>query len=847
MRKTRTILFTLMLATVSLAGCFGETDDDNDSDLDKVYFEYRDVIVDVTHNGASYEFTIQLNYTASPMHAENFGMHVEEGNYDQTIFHRIIAGFMIQGGDFTNFDGTGGNAAKFYGYCNGLASDDSSCNGIGQSRWTVPDEADNGLRHLPCTISMAKTNAPNTGGSQFFIIPEDSTPSHLDGVHTVFGIITEGCENITTISKVQTQQNDRPASDVVIESTEIGDYYEDYVLVTPEPDRCDVMEYASRPLEYATPSNADTLVLDGRMFVDGLDFSDCDFSGFDFSDMEFYFVDFSGADLTNAIFSNSQMTHHNFQNVEAEGVDFSEAYIYMSDFSGANLETADFDQAIISGTNVAGSSLIGATFDESEISDFYGDSVDMRDVDMSSASLRYAGLLELETCPSSLPEQWECIEQNLVGPTARLINADLSNIDFGNANLTESALIGANLSNSNLENATLTNIFGSRVESCPMTTPSDWDCVKNNLIGPTVYLRNVDLADTDLSGLNLSDVDIVLSDLSGANFTNSDLSDSLFGGNKVNNSIFLNTNLSNFTGVALFDCPLQMSNDWFCHNSGNIQTLGSYFNNQINQLDDYMGYQTTLMGPGAFIMNFSPGSNYNFSNANLSGALIENSNFRGINLSSANINATSWINTVCPNGKNSNDHNNTCEGQLENYVDSEDHEDSSCSAGTKLANVEQITSKNVCAVIIEKAYAVDAMRFIYDDDTYLDTGRNSIGQTPNDLYWEIPPNHEIRSINFTTHSRTVDNGYGLVESITSITITTFDVGFNETYEFSIETGIFKEWEEYETPHVFDGETIIDYGSFFATSDTDWLYFVKFASTDWNNNDIVDAYHNETNN
>lgn len=840
MKKVHSVLFALMLTTVSIAGCFGESDDNEGvSDLDKLYFEYRDVVVEVTHNGASYEFTIQLNYTASPKHAENFGMHVEEGNYDETIFHRIIDGFMIQGGDFTNFDGTGGNAAKFYGYCNGLASDDSSCNGIGQSRWTVPDEVENGLQHLPCTISMAKTNAPHTGGSQFFIIPEDSMPSWLDGVHTVFGIITEGCESITIISKVQTQ-NDRPVNDVVIESIEIGNYYDDYVLTPTAPDRCDVMEYATYGI-------GKTPILDGRTFVDGLDFSDCDFTGFDFSGIEFYFVNFSGADLTNAIFSNSQMTHHNFQNVEAEDVDFSEAYIYMSDFSDSNLEGADFDLAIIGGTNVAGSSLIGATFNGSQINNLYGDSVDMRDVDLSSASFRYAGLLDLETCPSSLPVQWDCIKQNLLGPTAQLIDADLSNIDFGNANLTESTLIGANLSNSNLENTTLTSIFGSRVESCPMTTPSDWDCVKNNLIGPSVNLRNVDLADTDLSGLDLSDVDILLSDLSGANFTNSDLSNALFGGNKVNNSIFLNTNLSNFTGVALFDCPLQMSNDWFCHNSGNIHTLDSYFNNQFNSLNDYMSYQTTLMGPGASIMNFSPGSNYNFSNANLSGALIENSNFRGINLSSANINATSWINTVCPNGKNSNDHNNTCEGQLENYVDSEDHEDSRCSADTKLANVEQITSKNVCAVIIEKAYAVDAMRFIYDDGTYLDTGRSSIGQTYNDLYWEIPPNHEIRSINFTTHSRTVDNGYGLVESITSITITTFDVGFNGTYEFSIETGIFTEWEEYETPHVFDGETVIDYGSFFATSDTDWLYFVKFASTDWNNNDIVDAYHNKTNN
>ncbi len=53
---------------------------------------------------------------------------------------------------------------------------------------------------------MAKTSMPNTGGSQFFIIPEDSTPSWLDGVHTVFGTVTSGCEHITTISEVATEQ-----------------------------------------------------------------------------------------------------------------------------------------------------------------------------------------------------------------------------------------------------------------------------------------------------------------------------------------------------------------------------------------------------------------------------------------------------------------------------------------------------------------------------------------------------------------------------------------------------------------------------------------------------------------
>ena len=65
---------------------------------------------------------------------------------------------------------------------------------------------------------MAKTSSPHTGGSQFFLIPEDSTPSHLDGVHTVFGKITSGCEHVTAISQVPTGQGDVPLNDVTIES-----------------------------------------------------------------------------------------------------------------------------------------------------------------------------------------------------------------------------------------------------------------------------------------------------------------------------------------------------------------------------------------------------------------------------------------------------------------------------------------------------------------------------------------------------------------------------------------------------------------------------------------------------
>lgn len=182
--------------------------------------DYVDINISWTENGATKTGTVSLELHANdaPAHAENFKQLVVQGKYDGTKFHRVIDDFMIQGGDFTNGDGTGGHAVIWDGYCNGDARPAST--DCSQNQWTLGDEADNGHLHEPCTISMAKTSAPHTGGSQFFLIPEDSTPSHLDGVHTVFGKITSGCEHVTAISQVAVggPQGSTPVDDVTIES-----------------------------------------------------------------------------------------------------------------------------------------------------------------------------------------------------------------------------------------------------------------------------------------------------------------------------------------------------------------------------------------------------------------------------------------------------------------------------------------------------------------------------------------------------------------------------------------------------------------------------------------------------
>jgi cyclophilin family peptidyl-prolyl cis-trans isomerase len=172
--------------------------------------------------------SLELYPDDAPAHAENFKQLVDQDMYDGTILHRVIGDnpntpefdpFMIQGGDFQNHDGTGGYAIVWSGYCNGQKSS-SETPDCAQDSWTLPDEANNGLLHDPCTISMAKQNPPHTGGSQFFLIPESSNPSHLDGVHTVFGKITDGCDLVTSISGVETGQGDKPVYDVNLVSAE---------------------------------------------------------------------------------------------------------------------------------------------------------------------------------------------------------------------------------------------------------------------------------------------------------------------------------------------------------------------------------------------------------------------------------------------------------------------------------------------------------------------------------------------------------------------------------------------------------------------------------------------------
>ena len=137
---------------------------------------------------------LELAPQYAPKTVNNFVFLVQEGFYDGVTFHRVIADFVIQGGDPT---GTGS----------------------GGPGYTFEDEF-NDNKIVRGALAMANAG-PNTNGSQFFIVTTEAA-SWLDGKHTVFGRVTDGMDVVDTISALETDARDRPRTDVVIERVELA-------------------------------------------------------------------------------------------------------------------------------------------------------------------------------------------------------------------------------------------------------------------------------------------------------------------------------------------------------------------------------------------------------------------------------------------------------------------------------------------------------------------------------------------------------------------------------------------------------------------------------------------------
>lgn len=142
---------------------------------------------------------IELDAAAAPITVENFEKLVRDGFYDGLTFHRIIPGFMIQGGDP---EGTG-MGGPGYGIKGEFAS-----NGVA-----------NPIRHARGVISMARSGNPNSAGSQFFIMHEDAP--HLDGDYAAFGHVVAGMDVVDEIAAAATDWNDKPKTPVVMKTVRV--------------------------------------------------------------------------------------------------------------------------------------------------------------------------------------------------------------------------------------------------------------------------------------------------------------------------------------------------------------------------------------------------------------------------------------------------------------------------------------------------------------------------------------------------------------------------------------------------------------------------------------------------
>ncbi|WP_110114415.1 peptidylprolyl isomerase [Bacillus sp. CGMCC 1.16541] len=214
MKRSRFIPFLILVLTCTLllaaCGTSGKEEKDETTTTSPKGENDKNPVVTMTMESGD-EMKLELYPDIAPNTVANFVSLIEDGFYDGLIFHRVIPGFMIQGGD-PEGRGTGGPGYAIKG--------EFSSNGF-----------DNNLKHETGVLSMARSNDPNSAGSQFFIMVENA-PS-LDGEYAAFGKVIEGIETAQNIVQVERDAQDKPLEDQKISKVTVDTFGVDY----PEPER----------------------------------------------------------------------------------------------------------------------------------------------------------------------------------------------------------------------------------------------------------------------------------------------------------------------------------------------------------------------------------------------------------------------------------------------------------------------------------------------------------------------------------------------------------------------------------------------------------------------------------
>lgn len=163
------------------------------------------------------DIVLEFYPQTAPKHVESFKILAQEGYFNGTTFHRIVPGFVIQGGDSNSKDddrsndGLGGRAGKFYGIWDHKQAQLLSEAKANPDSWLVPAEF-NERPHVRGALSMARIKDPNSASSQFFICTDDV--NRLDRIYTVFGQVIQGLEVVDIIVGVKRDAKDNPLEKV---------------------------------------------------------------------------------------------------------------------------------------------------------------------------------------------------------------------------------------------------------------------------------------------------------------------------------------------------------------------------------------------------------------------------------------------------------------------------------------------------------------------------------------------------------------------------------------------------------------------------------------------------------
>lgn len=208
------LAISIMAISFVLAGCGSAKQEENKDNKNSAKTDYpatvkENPIVTITMENDE-KIVIELEPTVAPNTVANFISLVDKGFYDGLIFHRVIPDFMIQGGDPSG-TGTGGPEYSIKGE---FSSNDF----------------ENNLKHERGVISMARSNDPDSAGSQFFIMVKETTT--LDGKYAAFGKVLEGMETVDAIAGVDRDSADKPAEDQKMKKVEVDTKGYDY----PDPE-----------------------------------------------------------------------------------------------------------------------------------------------------------------------------------------------------------------------------------------------------------------------------------------------------------------------------------------------------------------------------------------------------------------------------------------------------------------------------------------------------------------------------------------------------------------------------------------------------------------------------------